>query len=385
MKKSTLVLFLTSVVLLVLGGVVGCVGLALGNASVDDAIKLLLRTEPATITYVMYGVVAVLAVVHFIVVLVRKRYSHLAITFVLGFLVFSFGALGGYGIWFGEQAIAGKYDISGTYAYLGVAGGVVVALGVVLTVITYLKSMLDKPVAKGVVIEEDTKPVEEPTTYNFDEKEEPTEEVKNEETPVVEEKPVEDEKVEETPAVEEKPVEEPVAAEAAVVASAANEEAKPVEEPVKEDEKAEETKTEEKPVEEPAKEEKPVEEEKTTAKKGEKKVATKKDTAAKKPAAKKTTATKTTEKKVAADKKETTAKKPAAAKKETTSGKSYHLAKRKEDGKWAIKLANGEKAIKLFDTKEEAMAYAKTLSNNQDATLRVHASKGKSKGKIQKQ
>lgn len=378
MKKSTLVLFITSVVLLVLGGVVGCVGLALGYSNVDEAIKVLQANGPATISYVMYGVVALLAVVHFIVVLVRKRYSHLAITFVLGFLALSFAALGGYGIWAGEQAVAGKYNISGTYAYLAVAGGVVVALGVILTVITYLKSMLDKPVAKGVAIEDDTKPAEEPVTYNFDEKEETTE-VKTEEASVAEEKPAE-----EAPVEEEKPAEEPVAAEAAVVASAASEEAKPAEEPTKE-EKVEEVKAEEKPADEPTKEEEKPVEEKATSKKGEKKVATKKDTAAKKPAAKKTVAAKTTEKKATADKKDTTAKKPAAAKKDATSGKAYHLAKRKEDGKWAIKLANGEKAIKLFDTKEEAMAYAKTLSNNQDATLRVHASKGKSKGKIQKQ
>lgn len=347
MKKSTLVLFITSVVLLVLGTVAGFVGLA--NAyTTTEALKAAIQIQGiTTISGVLSGVVAVLAVVHFIVVLVRKRYSHLAITFVLGFLASSLTGLAGYGIWYSEQAMVGKASISETYQYLAVAGGITYALGVILTVITYLKSMLDKPVAKGVAIEDDTKPAEEPVSYNFDEKEESAEEPK----------------AEEAPAIEETPAEEPVVAEAAVVASAASEE---------------------KPAEEPVKEEKPAES-KPAAKKGEKKVATKKDTAAKKPAAKKTTAAKSTDKKPAADKKETAAKKPAAAKKDATSGKSYHLAKRKEDGKWAIKLANGEKAIKLFDTKEEAMAYAKTLSNNQDATLRVHASKGKSKGKIQKQ
>ncbi len=373
MKKSTLVLFITSVVLLVLGTVAGFVGLA--NAyTTTEALKAAIQIQGiTTISGVLSGVVAVLAVVHFIVVLVRKRYSHLAITFVLGFLASSLTGLAGYGIWYSEQAMVGKASISETYQYLAVAGGITYALGVILTVITYLKSMLDKPVAKGVAIEDDTKPAEEPVSYNFDEKEESAEEPKAEEAPAIEEtpaeEPVSEEKVEEAPAVEEAPVseetpaEEPVVAEAAVVASAASEE---------------------KPAEEPVKEEKPAES-KPAAKKGEKKVATKKDTAAKKPAAKKTTAAKSTDKKPAADKKETAAKKPAAAKKDATSGKSYHLAKRKEDGKWAIKLANGEKAIKLFDTKEEAMAYAKTLSNNQDATLRVHASKGKSKGKIQKQ
>ena len=37
--------------------------------------------------------------------------------------------------------------------------------------------------------------------------------------------------------------------------------------------------------------------------------------------------------------------------------KVYHISKRASDGKWAIKFAGGEKAIKLFDTKQEAMAY----------------------------
>lgn len=69
--------------------------------------------------------------------------------------------------------------------------------------------------------------------------------------------------------------------------------------------------------------------------------------------------------------------------KEVTS-KAYHVTKRAEDGKWTIKLANGKKVIKTFATKPEALAYAELLAENQDATLRVHASKGKNKGKIQK-
>ena len=41
--------------------------------------------------------------------------------------------------------------------------------------------------------------------------------------------------------------------------------------------------------------------------------------------------------------------------------------------------------VKSFATKEEALAYSKGLAERQNGTLRVHASKGKSKGKIQKQ
>lgn len=54
----------------------------------------------------------------------------------------------------------------------------------------------------------------------------------------------------------------------------------------------------------------------------------------------------------------------------------------KVDGMWEIILRQGEKAIKKFDTKEEAMAYAKTLAKNQDGTVLCRSSKGDSKGKF---
>jgi|GEM_PF-585395 hypothetical protein len=62
--------------------------------------------------------------------------------------------------------------------------------------------------------------------------------------------------------------------------------------------------------------------------------------------------------------------------------KSYHVAKR-PDGKWYVKGVGQERALKLFKTKVEATEYAENLAKNQDAALYVHASKGKSKGKIQ--
>ncbi|MDY6430742.1 MAG: DUF2188 domain-containing protein [Bacilli bacterium] len=62
--------------------------------------------------------------------------------------------------------------------------------------------------------------------------------------------------------------------------------------------------------------------------------------------------------------------------------KVYHVSKRAKDGKWTIKFAGGDKVIKLFDTKEQAMEYANTLSENQEGTVLVHASKGKNAGKI---
>ena len=60
----------------------------------------------------------------------------------------------------------------------------------------------------------------------------------------------------------------------------------------------------------------------------------------------------------------------------------YHLSKRKEDGKWVVKFAGGEKVIKTFDTQKEGLEYCNKMAENQDGTVLVHASKGAQKGKI---
>lgn len=67
--------------------------------------------------------------------------------------------------------------------------------------------------------------------------------------------------------------------------------------------------------------------------------------------------------------------------KKKASKKMYHIAKR-EDGKWQVKFAGGAKAIKLFDTKAEAVAYTESMANNQDAGVLIHPSKGKNKGRF---
>jgi len=61
----------------------------------------------------------------------------------------------------------------------------------------------------------------------------------------------------------------------------------------------------------------------------------------------------------------------------------YHVVKR-EDGKWEVKFAGGDKAIKLFKTQAEAVAYTKEMAKNQDGKMLVHNSKGANKGKIKK-
>jgi len=112
---------------------------------------------------------------------------------------------------------------------------------------------------------------------------------------------------------------------------------------------------------------------KAPAKKAPAKKAEPKKTVTKKPVVKKTSAKK-------APAKKTPAKKPAH---EEVSYRTYHLVKR-EDGKWEVKFAKGQKAIKLFDTQAEALEYSKKMAKNQDGSVLIHASKGKNKGRIQK-
>ena len=97
--------------------------------------------------------------------------------------------------------------------------------------------------------------------------------------------------------------------------------------------------------------------------------------AAKKPAAKKASAKKPV-KKVAPK------KTPKKVSKPVTEGKRvYHVVKR-SDGKWEVKYAGGEKAIKLFDRQDEAVVYSRQMSKNQKGTMLVHNSRGKNKGRI---
>lgn len=67
--------------------------------------------------------------------------------------------------------------------------------------------------------------------------------------------------------------------------------------------------------------------------------------------------------------------------KKSNAKKNYHISKRAEDGKWQVKFANGQKAIKLFDTQAQAIEYAKSLAESQDGLITIH----KVDGKIRKQ
>lgn len=60
----------------------------------------------------------------------------------------------------------------------------------------------------------------------------------------------------------------------------------------------------------------------------------------------------------------------------------YHIMKRAKDDRWIVKIAQSKKAIKIFDTQKEAIAYAEVLASNNNGVVRVFASKGANKGRI---
>lgn len=66
--------------------------------------------------------------------------------------------------------------------------------------------------------------------------------------------------------------------------------------------------------------------------------------------------------------------KPAEeAKEKVSNGKTYHISRRADlGGKWQVKAAGAEKALKLFDTQKEAIDYAK-----QFGSYRIHSMTGK--------
>lgn len=66
----------------------------------------------------------------------------------------------------------------------------------------------------------------------------------------------------------------------------------------------------------------------------------------------------------------------SATVKAAESVKTYHIAKRKEDGRWQVKAAGASKAIKLFLTQSEAIDFAKKTAENQDARIVIHKEDG---------
>lgn len=73
--------------------------------------------------------------------------------------------------------------------------------------------------------------------------------------------------------------------------------------------------------------------------------------------------------------------KPVEEKKSTSKSSApkriYHISERKELNKWQIKFAGGTKALKMFNTQAEAIAYAKELIAKNGGSYRVHSRAGK--------
>lgn len=70
-----------------------------------------------------------------------------------------------------------------------------------------------------------------------------------------------------------------------------------------------------------------------------------------------------------------------ASESDQQSTKAYHVSFRKSDNRWQVKLSKGARALKLFNTQEEAIVYAKELAKNQDGFIVIH----KLDGKVRKQ
>lgn len=57
--------------------------------------------------------------------------------------------------------------------------------------------------------------------------------------------------------------------------------------------------------------------------------------------------------------------------------KAYHISKHPTLDKWQVKGTGSDKALKLFDTQEQAIQYAKQVAKNQGVSIRVHSKKGR--------
>ncbi|MCM1438531.1 MAG: DUF2188 domain-containing protein [Roseburia sp.] len=61
---------------------------------------------------------------------------------------------------------------------------------------------------------------------------------------------------------------------------------------------------------------------------------------------------------------------------ESKTTKIYHISKRKDDNKWQVKAQGADKALKLFLTQAEAIAFAKKTAGNQEAKIMIHKEDG---------
>lgn len=57
-------------------------------------------------------------------------------------------------------------------------------------------------------------------------------------------------------------------------------------------------------------------------------------------------------------------------------GKTYHVTLT-DDGKWQVKAEKASRALRLFDTQKQAIAYAETIAENQDGNFVIHKKDGR--------
>ena len=70
------------------------------------------------------------------------------------------------------------------------------------------------------------------------------------------------------------------------------------------------------------------------------------------------------------------AKKPARIPPTASKSRTYHIT-RQPSGNWQVKLAGGSKAIRVFPTQSEAIAFTKGLVESRGGSYRIHSLKGK--------
>lgn len=89
--------------------------------------------------------------------------------------------------------------------------------------------------------------------------------------------------------------------------------------------------------------------------------------------------TKSNEKKaVAASKGSQSAANSKPATENAQSGvKAYHISFRPEENRWQVKLGKGSRALKLFNTQDEAIDFAKEMAKSQEGFIVIHKLDGK--------
>ncbi len=71
-----------------------------------------------------------------------------------------------------------------------------------------------------------------------------------------------------------------------------------------------------------------------------------------------------------------TLEKPISSYQKKFTARVYHISKQRAINQWQVKLAGGEKAIKYFNTQQEAIDYAKELVAKNGGSIRIHSLTG---------